>query len=199
MKWSLSPLLVLLAACGPALRPSTGPEPVRPSVPAGPDYRASPPPVAADLDYLRGRRLMVPVDGIAPRAVPNTFDAKRGARTHEALDIMAPKGTPVVAAVDGVIVRLTTNDLGGITIYQVDPDDRFVYYYAHLDRYAKGLAEGQRVSQGEVIGYVGTTGNAPPNAPHLHFQVMKLVDQRAWWSGIPLNPLPYLTQPGRAR
>lgn len=155
--------------------------------------------MAADAEHLRSLRMMVPVDQVAPRAVPNTYDAKRGARTHDALDIMAPKGTRVVAAVDGTIVRLTTNDLGGLTVYQTDPDERWVLYYAHLDGYARGLREGQRVSQGEVIGYVGTTGNAPANAPHLHFQLMKLVDQRMWWSGPPVNPLPYLTQPGRAR
>lgn len=194
----LLPSLALVTACGPSLTPSTGVVPA-PVGSAETPYAKGPPVVAADVESLRSLRMMVPVDNVAPRQVPNSYDAKRGVRTHEALDIMAPKGTPVVAAVDGFIARLATNDLGGITIYQVDRDERWVFYYAHLDRYARGLAEGQRVSQGEVIGYVGTTGNAPANAPHLHFQVMKLVDQRTWWAGPPLNPHPFLAQPGRAR
>src|SRR5574341_1859127 len=95
-----------------------------------------------------------------------------GARRHGAIDILAPRGTPVLAADDGSILRVGFNTLGGLTIYQSDPEKRFVYYYAHLDRYASTLRDGSPVSRGDVIGYVGSTGNAPPNTPHLHFQVM---------------------------
>jgi murein DD-endopeptidase MepM/ murein hydrolase activator NlpD len=119
-----------------------------------------------------------------------------GARTHQALDILAKRGTPVLSADGGTILRLTKSTLGGITIYATDPERRFVFYYAHLDGYAAGLREGQAVARGEVIGYVGTTGNAPKNTPHLHFQVMRYVDARTWWGGPPLDPRPFLSQPG---
>lgn len=143
---------------------------------------------------------MVPVAGIAPERVPDSFHEKRdgGARLHQAVDILAPRGTPVIAATDGVIVRLRSNSLGGITIYSVDAERRFVYYYAHLDRYREGLAEGQSVVQGQVIGYVGTTGNAPENVPHLHFQVMRLRRDGRWWDGEPIDPRPFLAQVGNA-
>jgi murein DD-endopeptidase MepM/ murein hydrolase activator NlpD len=97
------------------------------------------------------------------------------------------------------VLRLTTNTLGGITIYATDPEKRFVFYYAHLDRYAAGLHEGQAIAQGEVIGYVGTTGNAPKNTPHLHFQMMRFVDARQWWNGPPFDPRPFLAQSGDRR
>jgi murein DD-endopeptidase MepM/ murein hydrolase activator NlpD len=101
---------------------------------------------------------------------------------------MAPKGTPVLAAVDGEILRVTTNELGGKTIYATDLGRRFVYYYAHLDRYEGRTKPGAIIRQGAVLGYVGTTGNAPKNAPHLHFQVMRMIGGRQWWEGPPVNP-----------
>ncbi len=151
-----------------------------------------------DLEYLRDRRLMVPVVGVIPTRVPDSFHEKRdgGARIHQAIDILAPRGTPVVAATDGQIMRLRVNALGGITIYAVDAERRFVYYYAHLDRYREGLVEGQAVSQGQVIGYVGTTGNAPANVPHLHFQVMRMRADGRWWDGAPVDARPYLARAG---
>lgn len=151
-----------------------------------------------DLEYLRERRLMVPVDGVAPERVADSFHEKRdgGARMHQAVDILAPRGTPVLAATDGHVLRLRSNELGGITVYAVDSDRRFVYYYAHLDRYREGLAEGQAVGQGQVIGYVGTTGNAPASVPHLHFQVMRMRTDSRWWSGEPVDPRPYLARAG---
>ena len=111
-----------------------------------------------------------------------------GGRPHEAVDILAPRNTPVHAVDDGTIAKLFVSRAGGITIYQFDPSGRFCYYYAHLDRYAPGLLEGQRVSRGDVIGYVGTSGNAPPNTPHLHFAVFELDADRRWWKGRAIDP-----------
>ena len=128
-----------------------------------------------------------------PAKLADTYDQPRGnERHHEALDIMAPKGTKVVAASDGRIVKLFTSKPGGLTIYQFDPTEKYAYYYAHLDRYADGLQEGAQVKRGDVIGYVGTSGNADPNAPHLHFAVFELTPEKQWWKGTPVNPYPLL-------
>ena len=139
---------------------------------------------------LRERDLEVPVEGVDDDDLHDTFDDRRGiGRVHEALDIMAPRGTPVVAVEDGTIAKLFLSEGGGgITIYQFDPSKQFSYYYAHLDRYAPGLREGQTVRRGQVIGYVGSTGNASPNAPHLHFGIYRLTPERQWWKGEPINP-----------
>ncbi len=202
----LPALAIVTAACGPAIRPL---EPLAPKpapvieLPEPPSE--SPPPEApiarADEDYLHERELMVPVDGIRPEKIANTYWEARdgGARAHQALDILAPRGTPVLAADSGTVLRLVKNTLGGITIYATDPQKRFVFYYAHLDHYAKGLFEGKPVAQGEVIGYVGTTGNAPKNTPHLHFQVMRFVDARRWWDGPPFDPRPFMVRSGDRR
>lgn len=153
----------------------------------------------SDLGYLRERELMVPVAGIRPERVPDSFDDARGAtRRHNAVDILAPRGTPVLSADDGRVLKLRTNAAGGITVYAVDPTERFVYYYAHLDHYRDGLAEGAPLAKGEVIGYVGTTGNAPPDTPHLHFQVMLMSADRKYWTGVPVDPKPFLALDGRA-
>ncbi len=142
---------------------------------------------------------MVPVAGIAPSELRDTYMAGRGSDIHAALDIMARRNTPVVAADDGTILQLRHNDAGGITIYELDAGEQFVYYYAHLERYADSLRQGMGVRQGDVIGYVGTTGNAPPDLPHLHFQLMRYVGHGQWWGGVPLNPLPFLVRRGEAR
>ena len=105
---------------------------------------------------------------------------------------MAPRGTPVVAVDDGKVVKLFNSKPGGLTVYQFDPDEKLAYYYAHLDRYAPGLAEGTVVKRGDVIGYVGSTGNANPDAPHLHFAVFVLGPEKRWWQGTPINPYPLL-------
>jgi peptidoglycan LD-endopeptidase LytH len=153
-----------------------------------------------DVDRLRQRSLAVPVQGKYPDDVGATFvDGRGGGRRHNAADIMAPRGTLVLSADDGVIRRLSTNALGGITIYATDPEERFVYYYAHLDGYAPELRVDQRVQRGDVLGYVGTTGNAPPNAPHLHFQIMRLLDRDRLWDGVPIDPKPFLQLPGALR
>jgi murein DD-endopeptidase MepM/ murein hydrolase activator NlpD len=148
---------------------------------------------------LRARKLMIPVDGIAAEKLIDTYEAERdgGARRHFAIDITAPRGTPVLAADDGRVLRMGFNALGGLTIYQVDPGRRFVYYYAHLDRYASHLRDGSTLSRGDVIGYVGTTGNAPPNTPHLHFQVMVYRDK--WWEGESVNPFGVFELAGKKR
>ena len=203
----LIPALALLtAACGPAIRPLAPLAPMRAPVAELPDPPAESPAPAAPLalsdeEYLLTRSLMVPVDGVRPEKVADTYwqDRDGGARTHQAVDILARRGTPVLSADSGTVLRLTRNTLGGITIYATDPEKRFVFYYAHLDHYATGLHEGQAVAQGEVLGYVGTTGNAPKNTPHLHFQVMRFVDARSWWNGPPFDPRPFLAQTGEGR
>jgi murein DD-endopeptidase MepM/ murein hydrolase activator NlpD len=153
----------------------------------------------ADLGYLMDRELMVPVKGIRARRIPDSFDDPRGGRRHNAVDILAPRGTPVLSADEGRIYRLRRNAAGGITVYAVDPEERFVYYYAHLDRYRDGLKEGMRLAKGEVIGYVGTTGNAPPDTPHLHFQVMRLTAAARYWDGVPVDPKPFFALDGDGR
>jgi len=138
-------------------------------------------------------KLMVPVDGIKLAEIKDNFDQPRGAeRHHEALDIMAPKGTKVFATADGKVAKLFTSKPGGLTIYEFDPTEKYAYYYAHLDRYADGLKEGADIKRGDLIGYVGTTGNADPNAPHLHFAVFELTPEKQWWKGTPVDPYPLL-------
>ena len=141
------------------------------------------------LSLLAGRRLVVPVEGVHPSQLRDTFDDGRGpGRRHQAIDIMAPRGTPVVAADDGSVAKISSNRGGGLSAYLLDPSGRIVYYYAHLDGYAPGLREGQHVRRGELIGYVGSTGNAPESAPHLHFAVLLAVGEKRWWGGEALNP-----------
>lgn len=133
--------------------------------------------------------LIIPVAGIKPESLQDTFTAARSAgRTHNAIDIMAPKGTPVLAAADGKIVRLFQSERGGTTIYQLSVDEHRVYYYAHLDRYADNLHDGQTVHQGDVIGYVGNTGDAGPENYHLHFSIWNIADPKHFWDGENLNP-----------
>ena len=138
----------------------------------------------------RGGPLRVPIDGAAIETWKGGFDERRGggARGHEAVDILSPRNTPVHAVVSGTIAKIFESKAGGHTIYQFDADGRLCYYYAHLEHYAAGLHEGQAVAQGDVIGYVGTSGNAPPNTPHLHFAVFELNDQKQWWKGRPIDP-----------
>ncbi len=138
--------------------------------------------------------LLLPVQGVLARDLRDTFSETRdnNQRGHEAIDILAPRGTPVLAVDDGRIVKLFSSKPGGITVYQFDPTGKFVYYYAHLDAYAEGLAEGQTVNRGRVIGYVGYTGNANPAAPHLHFAIFRMGPEKQWWKGEPINPFGYL-------
>lgn len=153
-----------------------------------------------DAEYLRSRELMVPVHGVSRRQLRDTYSARRsGGRAHLALDIMAKKGTRVLSADDGVVLRVDTNPLGGRVVYIADPHNRFIYYYAHLDKWVYPLEAGQKVKRGELIGSVGTTGNAPKDAPHLHFQLMRVTGGREYWNGPPVNPLPYLRETGKER
>lgn len=134
--------------------------------------------------------LRVPVKDIAPGQLFDTFTDRRGSdRSHEAIDILAPRGTPVVAVDDGVVVKLFLSKPGGITVYQFDRTRSVAYYYAHLDGYAEGLAEGQLLRRGDPVGFVGSTGNANPATPHLHFAVFELGPEKQWWKGRAIRPL----------
>jgi murein DD-endopeptidase MepM/ murein hydrolase activator NlpD len=139
-------------------------------------------------------RVLIPVSGVVAAQLTDTFtQARSGGRRHDAIDILAPRGTPVIAAVDGTIRKLFTSRAGGLTIYEFDTAQTNVCYYAHLDRYAD-VAEGARVRAGEVIGYVGTTGNAPESTPHLHFAIEELTPSKEWWRGRAINPYPILVR-----
>lgn len=156
-------------------------------------------PSLEDFAGLKGRSIAFPLRAYRISELKDTFHELRGrSRRHEALDILAPRGTPVLAVDDGPIVKLFTSKQGGLTIYQFDGREHFCYYYAHLDRYADGLKEGALVRRGEQIGTVGTTGNSPPNTPHLHFAVFRLGAEKRWWEGTPVNPYPLFMR-GRDR
>jgi len=188
-------------------RPETPPPDARPAVhetppsvavpdvtladaPAAP---AAPPDLDEAVEDLRRRQLDVPLRTIERAALRSSFDEKRGgSRRHEAMDLLAPRNTPVIAVEAGIIARLFNSKAGGITIYQFDPTTTYTYYYAHLERYAPGLAEGSMVSRGQVIGFVGTSGNAPENTPHLHFAIFVLNDDKRWWQGTPIDPFAVL-------
>jgi peptidoglycan LD-endopeptidase LytH len=148
------------------------------------------------LATVRGLEgLVIPVVGVSTRDLRDQFaDPRSGGRRHEALDILAPRNTPVVAALDGKIARLFNSRAGGLTIYQFDPAERHALYYAHLESYAPGLDEGDRVQRGQVIGYVGTSGNAPRDVPHLHFAIYRLGPEKRWHEGDALNPYPLLAR-----
>ncbi|MES2760001.1 MAG: M23 family metallopeptidase [Pseudomonadota bacterium] len=138
-------------------------------------------------------KLMIPVEGIKLAQLSDNFDQPRGKeRHHEALDIMAPKGTKVIAVADGKVVKLFNSKPGGLTVYQFDPTEKYAYYYAHLDRYADGVKEGTVLKRGDLVGYVGVTGNSDPKAPHLHFAVVELTAKKEWWKGTSVNPYPMM-------
>jgi murein DD-endopeptidase MepM/ murein hydrolase activator NlpD len=168
----------------PAALPAARAEAPLAAAPAGPDVAGS------DLERLRARELQIPVEGVSARDLRDNFAEERGGRAHEALDILAPRGTPVVAVDEGRVAKLFTSVRGGLTVYQFDPTETFCYYYAHLDRYAPALEEGTHLRKGAVVGYVGTTGNAPRDTPHLHFTVFKLGKEKRWWEGTAINPFP---------
>ncbi|HEX8830618.1 MAG TPA: M23 family metallopeptidase [Longimicrobium sp.] len=150
-------------------------------------------PTRGEAYVAPGASLAMPVRGIRPEQLRDTYsDARSGGRVHHAIDIMAPRGTPVLAAEDGTILKLRTGGMGGITIYQLGTDGRTLYYYAHLQRYAAGLREGLPIARGQVVAYVGDTGNAGAGNYHLHFSVSRLSDPRRWWQGENVNPYPML-------
>lgn len=148
---------------------------------------------ARDVADLRARHLMIPIETVRPSDLRDSFREERDkTREHEALDIMAPRNTPIHAVEDGTIEKLFTSKLGGLTIYQFDPTTTYAYYYAHLERYAPGLREHAAVTRGQIIGYVGTSGNAPPETPHLHFAIFKLTAEKHWWQGRAIDPFKVL-------
>ena len=152
---------------------------------------------ADEMEVLAARRLLIPVEGVERANLRDNFDETRGLHRHEALDIMAERGTPVHAVDSGRVAKLFESKAGGLTVYQFDGDQRYAYYYAHLDRYADGLKEGALLARGDILGYVGTTGNAPPKAPHLHFTIFRLGADRQWWKGTAVNPYPFLVETSR--
>ena len=182
--------------CGQAVLDATEEEPETRATPAAapPVVDGAPPRIGATpAADLRARDLLLPVEGFERAQLYGSFAEKRGAdRLHEAIDMLAPRNTPVVAVENGTIARLFSSKAGGITVYQFDPGVTYVYYYAHLERYAAGLKEGDAVRRGQVIGYVGTSGNAPKDTPHLHFAIFRLSDRKQWWDGVPIDPFEVL-------
>ena len=172
--------------------PSTGPMLPPPAVRAtgvGPTAV----PASGDAATMTGEGLLLPVQGITDAQLQDTFtDARSGGRVHDAIDIMAPAGTPVLAVADGTVEKLFDSKLGGTTLYQFNPQRTLAYYYAHLQGYAPGIAEKQSLKRGQVLGYVGATGNADPAAPHLHFAIFELGPEQQWWKGTAINPYPQL-------
>lgn len=149
--------------------------------------------VPAAMPALENNALLIPVSGVQRSQLVDTFnDARGGGRVHDAMDIMAPKGTPVLAVADGKIAKLFNSKQGGLTIYQFDTAEVHAYYYAHLDSYAPDVKEGDLIMRGDVIGYVGSTGNANPAGPHLHFAIFVLGPEKKWWQGTAINPYPLL-------
>lgn len=160
------------------------PTSIEPITPVAPTTVAGP-----EVEVLKAKNLMVPVEGKSASDLRDTFGAARSeGRAHQAIDIMAGAGTPVLAVTDGAVMKLWQSAKGGITLYQADPTGQFVYYYAHLQRYADGIMEGKSVRRGEVIGYVGDTGNAGAGNYHLHFAIYKPTAPGKWSGGIPINP-----------
>lgn len=152
------------------------------------------PPTSVPASQPQPGPLLIPVAGVKANQLSDTFTQARGAgRAHDAIDILAPRGTPVLAVDDGKVVKLFNSKPGGLTVYQFDPGEKFAYYYAHLDRYAPGLVESQQLKRGELVGYVGSSGNANPAAPHLHFAIFVLGPEKHWWQGTAINPYPFLT------
>ena len=147
----------------------------------------------ATMPSAGGAALLIPVHGITAAQLQDTFtDARSGGRVHDAIDIMAAAGTPVLAVADGTVEKLFDSKLGGTTLYQFNPERTLAYYYAHLQGYAPGIAEKQALKRGQVLGYVGSTGNADPAAPHLHFAIFELGPEQQWWKGTAINPYPQL-------
>ncbi len=181
----------------PAAQPMASPaveNAALPPVPAPTPIATATPAIAPPVPPPAAGTLLIPVAGIVVSQLTDTFSDARGGgtRRHEALDIMASRGTPVLAASDGKVVKLFTSVPGGLTIYEFDPTAIYAYYYAHLDRYAPGLAEGKLLKRGDLIGYVGSTGDASPDAPHLHFAIFVLGPEKQWWKGTAINPYPLL-------
>jgi peptidoglycan LD-endopeptidase LytH len=172
---------------------TAAPAPTRPVVLAGAPAALGRGAVSAEeaVNYLLARGMAIPVAGKTVNQLQDTFDEGRdGGRVHRALDILAARGTAVLAADSGRVLRVSENRLGGNTVYATDPLGRVVYYYAHLDAYQPGLVQGMTIARGDTLGFVGTTGNAPKDTPHLHFQVMRMPADGKYWDGEAINPYP---------
>ena len=133
-----------------------------------------------------------PIRGLALADLRDMFLEVHNGHPHEAIDIMEPRGTPVHAVASGTVRKLFLSKPGGNTVYEFDEIEVYCYYYAHLDRYAEGLREGTWIERGDIIGFVGSTGNANPRAPHLHFAIFELGPEKLWWKGKALDPYPGL-------
>lgn len=142
----------------------------------------------AAIAELRRHRLLMPIAGVSPEKIRGSFFEKRGTEIHAAADMLAPRNTPIVAVENGTIGKLWLSKAGGITIYQFDPSQKYIYYYAHLESYAPGLKDGDKVQRGQVLGFVGTSGDAPPDTPHLHFSISVATEPGRWWSGAQIDP-----------
>lgn len=178
------------ATPGGGATPPATPDPDATPAPAPPASAPAPASAAADIPSA----LLIPVAGIRAEDLQDTYTQSRSeGRTHNAIDIIAPRGTPVLAATDGTIVKFFRSERGGITLYQRGADGKTIYYYAHLDRYADGISENQSVRRGDLLGYVGDTGNSTPGNYHLHFAVWIADDPKRYWDGANLNPYPLLT------
>jgi murein DD-endopeptidase MepM/ murein hydrolase activator NlpD len=193
---TLTPTPQPTASPTPGATPTPG---VAPANGASPQVQSSAggstsPSVGGSTALLASMHLLIPVQGIGPGQLQDTFDdARSEGRVHDAIDIMAPRGTPVLASADGRVVKLFQSVKGGTTIYQLaSADEHLVFYYAHLERYADGLTEGRLARRGETIGYVGDTGNAAPGNTHLHFQIYRVTDPKHFWTGENINPYPLL-------
>jgi peptidoglycan LD-endopeptidase LytH len=200
--WRAGSLLPVQALAAPKVPEAIHLDPGQPKQPPAispPLQLSDPPPEPSPVatpplpEVLDGApSLAMPIAGVAPHTLKSNFSQARGGHAHEALDIMAPRGTQVLAVAEGNVVKLFTSKPGGLTVYQFDNSRMWCYYYAHLDRYAPGLKAGTLLRKGEVLGYVGSTGDASPNAPHLHFAVFRLGPERKWWQGTAVDPLPLL-------
>lgn len=138
------------------------------------------------------QRLLIPVPGVKWSELQDSFNDKRGERIHHALDIMAPRGTPVLSVEGGTLLKLHSSVPGGLTAYAADPTRRYIYMYGHLDSYNPALREGQALARGDTIGFVGSTGNAAAAGPHLHFAMSRNDDMTKWWKGEPVDPRPLM-------
>jgi len=188
LTWSRSETIKPVPLASTEVTLSGSPTPY-PSPPA----ESSPTDVASPTPLVSPAGLIIPVAGVRADQLLDTFSAARGeGRVHDAIDIPAPQGTPVLAAANGKIVKLFQSERGGTTIYQLSSDEKFIYYYAHLDGYAARLSEGQTVTQGETIAYVGDTGNAGAGNYHLHFSIAITSDPKRYWEGVNINPYPLL-------
>lgn len=184
-----SPIVVQEISPTPELSPEINETPPPQPAPNAPVDNSTP----QNNEIVVVTKLIIPVQGIKGSDLRDTFkDSRSEGRVHDAIDIMAPMGTPVLAAADGEIAKFFDSEKGGITIYQFSADKKLIYYYAHLQRRADNLQEHQLVKQGTIIGYVGDTGNAGAGNTHLHFAIWTITDPKRYWDGMNINPYPLL-------